>query len=162
MARRPRWRRLEPVSGFQDAVEAAGAAVARRMDRSRASRGGDCCRRRASIHGQGSSGRGLDRWSFSVSFSLPVAASVFCGPFQSHCAMEFPLALGLAAAAGVDVVRRRRRGFLEASVRKGSRDLVVIYIFLGALSERWVGQLSPYSCMAYLFSYASLYCFLNS
>jgi len=49
VVRRPWWRRMELVLPFQDAEEAAVAAVARRMDRARPSRVGVCRRRRVSI-----------------------------------------------------------------------------------------------------------------
>jgi hypothetical protein len=80
-----------------------------------------------------------DQCVFSVAFYSSVAVSVFCGPFQSLCAMTFPSASGSTAAAGDGLFRR---GFLESSGCKGSRDLVVIFTFPRAFCESRVGQLS--------------------
>jgi hypothetical protein len=126
---RPWWWRPEPVMCLEDVEVAAGAVDARRTDRARCSRGGGFRRRRAWIQGRGSLGCGPDRCVFSVASYSSMAVSVFCGPFQSLCAMEFPSASGSTAAAGVGVFRRRRRGFLESSARKGSRGHVVIFTF---------------------------------
>ena len=131
-ARRPRWWRLQLASCSQDAEEAAGAAVARRMDRARASPGGGCRRWRAWIHGRGSSGCGPDRWMFGVGLSSSMAVSIFCGSSKPSCDVVL-VGLGFGGDG--------RRGHCPA-VGKGSRDLVVISIFLRVLYISREGQLS--------------------
>jgi hypothetical protein len=112
------------------------------------------CRRRAWIQGRGCLGCGPN----SVASYSPQAVSVFCGPFQSRCAMEFPSASGSTAAAGVSLFRR---GFLESSACKGSRDLVVIFTFPRAVCESRVGQLSSVFLYGILVRVRVLYVFLN-
>ena len=135
VVRRPWWRRMELVLSFQDAEEAVVAAVARRMDRARASRAGVSRRRRVSIPRRRSSGCSPDRWLLNVGFSSSAAASIYCGPLQSLCAMGFPSTSGSVAAAGGGVGRRRSRGFHESSGCQKSKDLVVIFAFLEVLSD---------------------------
>ncbi|RLN12267.1 vacuolar ATP synthase subunit B [Panicum miliaceum] len=118
-ARRPWWRRLEPVSCFHGAEEAASVAVARRMDRARASRDGGCCRRWAWIQHRGSSGYGPDRWMFSVGFSSPVAASVFCGSSKPSCD-GVPFGLGFG---GGHAVERVQGPFFSMGLVKDSADM---------------------------------------
>jgi hypothetical protein len=100
------WRRLEPVLCFEDAEEAVGVVDARRTDRARIPRGSGVRRRRAWIQGRGSLGCDPDQCLFSVAFYSSMAVSVFCGPFQSLCAMDFSSASGLTAAAGAGVFRQ--------------------------------------------------------
>jgi hypothetical protein len=121
--------------------------------------GGGFRRRRVWIQGQGSLGCGPDRCVFSVASYSSMAVSVFCGPFQSLCAMEFPSASGSTVVAGVGVFRRRRRGFLESSARKGSRDHVVIFTFPRAFCQRRVGQLSSVFLYGILVRVCVLYVF---
>ena len=119
-ARRPQWRLLQLASCSQDAEEAAGAAVARRMDRARASPGGGCRRRRAWIHGRGSSGCGPDRWMFGVALSSSMVVSVFCGSSKPSCD-------GVLIGLGFGGNGWRQR--CPTMVKKGSRDPVVISTF---------------------------------
>jgi hypothetical protein len=156
--RRLWWWRPKPVKCLKDAEVAVDA---RRTDRARCPRVGGFRRWRAWIQGRGSLGCGPDRCVFSIASYSSLAVSVFCGPFQSLCAMEFPSASGSTAAAGAGVFRRRRRGFLESSACKGSRDLVVIFTFPRAFCESRVGQLSSVFLYGILVRVRVLYVFLN-
>jgi len=149
-ARRPRWRRLQSASCSQDAEEAAGAAVARRMDRARASPGGGCRRWRAWIHGRGSSGCCPDRCWFGVALSSSMAVSVFCGSAKPSCD-------GVLVGLGFDGQSRR----CPTVVDKGSRDLVVISIFLGSFLLVEKDSCHSYSYTAYLYAVVYLYASLT-
>ena len=152
-ARRPRWWRLQSASCSQDAEEAAGAAVARRMDRARASPGGGCRRWRAWIHGRGSSGCGPDRCCFGVALSSSMAVTIFCG-------LSKPLCDGVLVGLGFGSDGQSRR--CPTVVEKGTRDLVVISVFLGALSVSREGQLSSVFLYGILVCGCVFVCFLNS
>ena len=152
-AHRPRWWRLQLASCSQDAEEAVGAAVARRMDRARASPGGGCRQWRAWIHGRGSSGRGPDRCCFGVALSSSMAVSVFCGSSKPSCD---GVLVGLRF--GGDGQSQR----CPTVVEKGSRDLVVISVLLGALSVSREGQLSSVFLYGILVCGCVFVCFLNS
>jgi hypothetical protein len=148
--RRLSWRRLEPILCFQDAEEVVGAVEARWSGRARSPRGGGVRWRRAWIQDRGSLGCVPDRCVFSVAFNSSFVVSVFCSPLQSLCAMEFPSATGSTATAGAGVFQRQRRGFLESSACKGSRDLAIVFTFPKALCDCRVGQLSsviPYGIL---------------
>lgn len=84
---------------------------------------------------------------------------VFCGSFQSLCAIEFPLAWG-EVATGFGVLRGQW-GF-QVPVNKGSRNLFAIFVFLETLCTKRMGQLSSplYPSTVYLYLYGSLYLFL--
>ena len=148
-ARRPRWRRLLSISCCPGAVEAAGAAVVRRMDRARASRGGGRRHRRAWIHGRGCSGCVPDRCTNIVGFSLSLLAGVFCGLPKPACDGA---PFGLGVAGGVRHWRPAVAAGIYSSAWKGSRDLFVISILLVALSIIRMEYLSS------LFLYGVLVC----
>jgi hypothetical protein len=124
------------------------------LDRAHASRGGSRRRRRAPVQDPGSSGCVPGRWAFSDGYISPYGTSVFCGFFQSLCAMELPRIWMAAATAGAGDHRR-----WKPSVGKGSRDLFVISVFLVALSAMFGGiaGLYPYTAYLYLYLYWSVY-----
>jgi hypothetical protein len=125
------------------------------LDRVHASRGGSRRRRRrAPVQDPGSSGCVPGRWAFSDGYISPYGTSVFCGFFQSLCAMELPRIWMAAATAGAGDHRR-----WKPSVGKGSRDLFVISVFLVALSAMFGGiaGLYPYTAYLYLYLYWSVY-----
>ena len=123
----------------------------RRMDRARASPGGGCRQWRAWIHGRGSSGCGPDRRCFGVALSSSMAVSVFCGSSKPSCD-------GVLVGLGFDGQSRR----CPTVVEKGSRDLVVISVLLGALSVSREGQLSSVFLYGILVCGCVFVCFLNS
>ena len=104
----------------------------RGSDPARTSCGGGRRRRRAWIQDRGSLGRVPGRWASDIGFILSGRMSVFCGSLQSVRAMEFPPISGWAVVGSGDSWQRRC-GLLECLASTGSRDLVVIFVFLVSL-----------------------------